>query len=61
MKWRLAHYPPFLTLGREKEIQDIASDAQLQKMLQSQAGIRDFLANAKIQSLITNDVPDGAD
>ena len=56
---RLALYPPFLTLGRQKEIQDLANDAQLQKMVQSQAGIRDFLDNPKVQALLTNSAVTG--
>ncbi|MGA3182958.1 MAG: hypothetical protein ABSF38_21765 [Verrucomicrobiota bacterium] len=51
---RLAHYPPLLTLGRQKEFQDIAADPQLQQMIQSQASVRDLLGNGKIQAVVTN-------
>ena len=51
---RLAHYPPFLTLSQQKEIQDIASDVALQQMIQSQAKVRDILNYPKIQAIVTN-------
>jgi hypothetical protein len=52
---RLALYPPLLTLARQKEIQDLAGDAQLQQMIQSQVSVRDILDYPKIQALFTND------
>jgi hypothetical protein len=51
---RLAHYPPFLTLGERQEFKDLANDVQLQQMIQSQASIGDILKNPKVQALVTN-------
>jgi hypothetical protein len=51
---RLAHYPPFLTLGERQEFKDVANDVQLQQMIQSQASIGDILKNPKVQALTTN-------
>jgi len=51
---RLAHYPAFLTLSQQKEIQDIASDVTLQQMIQTQAKVRDILNYPKIQAMVTN-------
>ncbi|MGZ4961301.1 MAG: CvpA family protein [Limisphaerales bacterium] len=51
---RLAHYPPFLTLGERPEFKDLGNDVQLQQMIQSQASIGDILKNAKVQALVTN-------
>ena len=51
---RLAHYPPLLALGQQKEIQDIASDAALQEMIQRQAKISDILNHPKIRAIVTN-------
>lgn len=51
---RLADYPPLLTLGRQKEIHDITTDPQLQQLIQSHAGVRDIIANDKIQAAVTN-------
>lgn len=51
---RLAHYPPFLTLGERQEFKDLANDVQLQQMIQSQASIGDILKNQKVQTLVTN-------
>jgi hypothetical protein len=51
---RLAHYPAFLTLSQQKEIQDIASDVALQQMIQTQAKVRDILNYPKIQAMVTN-------
>ena len=51
---RLAHYPPLLALSQQKEIQDIASDAALQAMIQRQAKISEILDHPKIQAIVTN-------
>ncbi len=51
---RLAHYPPFLTLGERAEFKELGNDVQLQQMIQSQASIGDILKNAKVQALVTN-------
>lgn len=51
---RLAHYPPLLALSQQKEIQDLASDAALQEMIQRQAKISDILNHPKIQAIVTN-------
>jgi hypothetical protein len=51
---RLAHYPPFLTLGERQEFKDLANDVQLQQMIQSQASIGEILKNPKVQALVTN-------
>ena len=51
---RLAHYPPFLTIGERPEFKDLANDVQLQQMIQSQASIGDILKYPKVQALVTN-------
>lgn len=51
---RVAHYPPFLTLGERQEFKDLANDVQLQQMIQSQASIGEILKNPKVQALTTN-------
>ena len=51
---RLAHYPPFLTLGERQEFKELANDVQLQQMIQSQASIGEILKNPKVQALVTN-------
>ena len=51
---RLAHYPPLLPLGAQKEIQDIASDVALQEMIQRQAKASDILNEPKIRAILTN-------
>lgn len=51
---RLAHYPPFLTIGERPEFKDLANDVQLQQMIQSQASIGDILKYPKVEALVTN-------
>ena len=51
---RLAHYPPLLLLGTQKEIQDIASDAALQEMIKRQAKVSDLMKQPKIRAILTN-------
>jgi hypothetical protein len=51
---RLAHYPPFLTLGEKPEFRELGNDVQLQQMIQSQASIGDILKYPKVQALATN-------
>ena len=54
LETRLAHYPPLLALSQQKDIQDIASDAALQGMIQRQANISDILNHPKIRAIVTN-------
>jgi hypothetical protein len=56
---RLAQYPPILALSREKEIQDIASDAGLLEMIQKQAKISDLLERPSVQAIVTNPAVSG--
>ncbi|MEP6663209.1 MAG: CvpA family protein [Verrucomicrobiota bacterium] len=51
---RLAHYPVFLSLAETKEFQDIATDVQLNEMIQTQAKISDILNYPKVQAVLTN-------
>lgn len=51
---RLAHYPPFLTLGEKPEFRELGNDVQLQQMIQSQASVGDILKYPKVQALATN-------
>ena len=51
---RLSHYPPLLTLGEQKEFQDLATDVDLQQMIQSQAKVSDILARPEIRAIVTN-------
>ena len=51
---RLAHYPPLLLLGPQKEMQDLATDATLQEMFQKQAKISDILNYPKIHAILIN-------
>jgi hypothetical protein len=51
---RLSHYPPLLTLGERKEFQDLATDVDLQQMIQSQGRVSDILHYPKVQAITTN-------
>ncbi|MEO5804486.1 MAG: CvpA family protein [Verrucomicrobiota bacterium] len=51
---RLSHYPVFLSLAERKEFQDIATDVQINEMIQTQAKIGDIINHPKVQAVITN-------
>jgi hypothetical protein len=51
---RLAHYPPFITLGEKPEFRDLGNDLKLQQMIQTQASIGEILNYPKVHALVTN-------
>jgi hypothetical protein len=51
---RLSNYPAFLSLGQRQEFQDIATDTDLQGMLQTKAPIMNILNHAKVQAVIAS-------
>ncbi len=51
---RLSRYPVFLSLAERKEFQDIATDVQINEMIQSQAKILDIINHPKVQAVLTN-------
>lgn len=51
---RVATYPAFLALGDRAELQDIATDVDLQGMLQTKAPVITIVNHAKIQTVINN-------
>jgi hypothetical protein len=51
---RLSHYPVFLSLAERKEFQEIATDVQINEMIQTQAKIGDIINHPKVQAVITN-------
>ncbi len=51
---RLSHYPVFLSLAERKEFQDIATDVQINEMIQTQAKLGDIINHPKVQAVITN-------
>lgn len=51
---RLTHYPPLLELAQRPEFHDLASDVQLQQMVQTQASVREILDYPKVQAILTN-------
>ncbi len=51
---RLSRYPVFLSLAERKEFQDIATDVQINEMIQAQAKIGDIINHPKVQAVITN-------
>jgi uncharacterized membrane protein required for colicin V production len=54
LEGRLAHYPALLSLSQTTEMQALALDATLQKMLETQARPREILNYPKIQAMVTN-------
>jgi hypothetical protein len=51
---RLAHYPSFLALGERPEFQQLATDVEINNLIQSQASIADILKHPKVQAIVTN-------
>ena len=51
---RLSRYPVFLSLAERKEFQDIATDVQINEMIQAQAKIGDIINHPKVQAVLTN-------
>lgn len=54
LKSRLAHYPPFLTLGQRPEFQALANDETLLEMIDRQASLRDIIKYPTVQAIVTN-------
>jgi hypothetical protein len=54
LKSRIAHYPPFLTLGQRPEFQALANDEALFEMIDRQASIRDIIKYPSVQAIVTN-------
>lgn len=54
LKSRVAHYPPFLTLGQQPQFQALANDPQLLEMIDRQASINEILKYPAIQAIVTN-------
>jgi hypothetical protein len=51
---RVAHYPPFLTLGQRKEFQALANDEPLLEMIERQANINEIIKYPAVQAILTN-------
>lgn len=51
---RLAQYPAFLFLGERTEFQDIATDADLNTLIQSKGDLADIIKNPKMQTILQN-------
>jgi uncharacterized membrane protein required for colicin V production len=51
---RLSNYPAFLALGQRQEFQDIATDTDLQGMLQTKAPFLNILNHPRVQAVIAN-------
>ena len=51
---RAATYPAFLSLGDRPELQDIATDVELQGMLQTKAPVMTIVNHPKIRTVINN-------
>ena len=54
LKSRLAHYPPFLTLGQRPQFQALANDEPLLEMIDRQANINDIIKYPAVQAIVTN-------
>lgn len=52
---RLYNYPAFLALGEQQEFKDIATDTELQNLLQTGGPAVDILKNPKIVAVINNE------
>ncbi len=52
---RLYNYPAFLALGEQQEFKDIATDTELQNLLQTGGPAVEILKNPKIVSVINNE------
>ncbi|HUL51460.1 MAG TPA: CvpA family protein [Candidatus Nitrosotalea sp.] len=51
---RLAAYPAFLSLGERQEFQDLATDAEFQNLLATQATVGQVLNHPKTQAILNN-------
>jgi hypothetical protein len=54
LKSRLAHYPPFLTLGQRPQFQALGSDEGLLDLIDRQASLNEIIKYPAVQAIVTN-------
>ena len=59
LQGRVQSYPPFLSVSERPEFADLATDADIQKLLQDKAGFTALYSNAKVQSILHSEESKG--